>query len=132
METGERGFGASWLTGRQHMARRVFLSVFCLCLRAPCLSQAASKRASGAAETGSLMRHSGGSEEENRGRTTGRNSTAANPCTFSSHLHNLLSLPLLLLSQHAAHVFTRTRPINQTLAIPTHSETQIVYIKRTL
>lgn len=68
METGERGFGASWLTGRQHMARRVFLSVFCLCLRAPCLSQAASKRASGAAETGSLMRHSGGSEEEKQER----------------------------------------------------------------
>ena len=35
----ERGreFGEFWLTGR-HMARLVFLSVFCLCLRASCLS----------------------------------------------------------------------------------------------
>lgn len=33
----EREFGEFWLTGR-HMARLVFLSVFCLCLRASRLS----------------------------------------------------------------------------------------------
>lgn len=60
----EGGFGVSWLTGRQHMARLVFLSVFCLCLRASCLSQAGR----GAAETGSLMRHRGRSEGEERRR----------------------------------------------------------------
>lgn len=72
-ERGREGeFGESWLTGR-HMARLVFLSVFCLCLRASCLSQAGR----GAAETGSLMRHRGreergrGGEEEKQERAEG-------------------------------------------------------------
>lgn len=83
----ERGFGEFWLTGR-HMARLVFLSVFCLCLRASCLSQAGR----GAAETGSLMRHRGRARERRGGEAEsgcGRNSTAANPALF--HLIYIIS-----------------------------------------
>lgn len=94
-------FGEFWLTGR-HMARLVFLSVFCLCLRASCLSQAGR----GAAETGSLMRHRGrGRGEERRrsrsdgGRTTGRNSTAANPALFH-FIYIISSLPMPIPSLH--------------------------------
>lgn len=85
-EWGEAERDESWLTG-QHMARLVFLSVFCLCLWAPCLSQPGR----GAAETGSLMRHGrgGGLKEEKQERPRGSNSTAANPPhLFLFHFHN--------------------------------------------
>lgn len=80
-----REFGESWFMGR-HMARLAFLSVFCLCLRASCLSQA-----------GVLLKqdHSCGTGRERgrrgsfRGRTT--DCDCGKPYTFPFHLHNLLS-----------------------------------------
>lgn len=110
MEKGEREkcFGGSWLTGR-HMARLVFLSVFCLCLWASCLSQAAM----GAAETGSLMRHGGtvrrrSWSRSDGGRATGRNSTAANPAPFQA-IYIISSLVEPIPTLHHPPVFHLTR-----------------------
>lgn len=84
MEKGERvrEFGEFWLTG-QHMARLVFLSVFCLCLRASCLSQAGR----GAAETGSLMRHGGkrGRGEEEKQEQPRENHREKHDCSKPLH-----------------------------------------------
>lgn len=110
MEKGERGTEREgvWRVpthGPAHGTSSVFVCVLFVS-EASCLSQAGR----GAAETGSLMRHRGRARERrsasDRGRTTGRSSTAANPALFPFHLHNLLSplahplSPSNQLSQH--------------------------------
>lgn len=98
------------------MACSLFLSVLFFSVSEGFMSLPGRKAGRGAAETGSLMWHRGEARERNRsrsmsdrGRTTGRKSTAAKPHTFLFHLHNLLSwlsLPYILFpsewtSQHA-------------------------------